>query len=407
MAHGLRRMTGRDPHETHRAATPLELLFDLTLVIAFGVAGSQFAHAIAEEHVLPGLVGFLIAVFAVSWPWVNLTWFASAFDTDDWYVRLAVLIQMIGVIVVALGLPEVFHGLVEGWEVHNGVLVAGYVVMRVGMALLWLRAAREHAELRQTCLRYARGIIAAQVIWVALALLHLPGAVMLPLMGVMFLVEIGIPAYAESKQPTPWHPEHIAERYGLLVIISLGEIVLGTNIAVQEVIDAQGWSADAVVVMAAGISLAFALWWIYFALPFDTAIERRPPRPALAFGYGHIAVFGSIAAVGTGLHVAAYYVSGELHAGPVASVVSTAIPTALVILLLTVIYHAYFSGHRGFHLMLVAVAAGLCALAVVLSIAGVPVSMCIAVIMLAPWTTVIGFETHGHRHVAEGLGRDD
>ena len=36
-------MSGRDPHESHRVATPLELLFDLTFVIAFGVAASQLA----------------------------------------------------------------------------------------------------------------------------------------------------------------------------------------------------------------------------------------------------------------------------------------------------------------------------------------------------------------------------
>ena len=45
LAHRLRRMSGRDPHEPHRVATPLELLFDLTFVIAFGVAASQLAHA--------------------------------------------------------------------------------------------------------------------------------------------------------------------------------------------------------------------------------------------------------------------------------------------------------------------------------------------------------------------------
>ena len=43
-AHRLRVMSGRDPYEQHRAATPLELLYDLTFVVAFGVAGEQFAH---------------------------------------------------------------------------------------------------------------------------------------------------------------------------------------------------------------------------------------------------------------------------------------------------------------------------------------------------------------------------
>ena len=51
-------MGGRDPHQHHRTATPLELLFDLTFVIAFGLAASQLAHALAEGHYFVGLVGF-------------------------------------------------------------------------------------------------------------------------------------------------------------------------------------------------------------------------------------------------------------------------------------------------------------------------------------------------------------
>jgi hypothetical protein len=53
-SHRHRRMIGRDPHERHRAATPLELLFDLTFVVAFGAAGNELAHALAEKHVTSG-----------------------------------------------------------------------------------------------------------------------------------------------------------------------------------------------------------------------------------------------------------------------------------------------------------------------------------------------------------------
>ncbi len=59
-SHRLRRMSGRDPHEAHRAATPLELFFDLTFVVAFAAAGSQMAHALVEDHVGSGVVGLLL-----------------------------------------------------------------------------------------------------------------------------------------------------------------------------------------------------------------------------------------------------------------------------------------------------------------------------------------------------------
>ena len=55
--HRVRRMAGRDPDEQHRVATPLELLFDLTFVIAFGAAADELAHFLAEGHVATGVIG--------------------------------------------------------------------------------------------------------------------------------------------------------------------------------------------------------------------------------------------------------------------------------------------------------------------------------------------------------------
>src|SRR5436190_21970863 len=100
--HHTRRMRGRDPHESHRVATPLELLFDLTFVIAFGLAAAQFAHALAEAHYFTALAGFGFACFAICWAWINFSWFASAYDTDDWIFRTVTMVQMIGVIVLAI-----------------------------------------------------------------------------------------------------------------------------------------------------------------------------------------------------------------------------------------------------------------------------------------------------------------
>src|SRR4051812_7866226 len=108
LSHHRIRMRGRDPGEVHRAATPLELLFDLTFVIAFGVAANELAHLLAEGHVGAGLLGFSFATFAIAWAWGNFSWFASAYDTDDWIFRLATLVQMVGVLIFALGLPDMF-----------------------------------------------------------------------------------------------------------------------------------------------------------------------------------------------------------------------------------------------------------------------------------------------------------
>ena len=59
--HARRRFTGRDPDEPHRTATPLELLFDLTIVVAFGTASDHLSHYVAEDHVTTGVLGFAFA----------------------------------------------------------------------------------------------------------------------------------------------------------------------------------------------------------------------------------------------------------------------------------------------------------------------------------------------------------
>lgn len=141
--HHASRMGGRDPHEVHRAATPLELLFDLTFVIAFGLAASQFAHALAEGHYFVALVGFAFASFAICWAWINFAWFASAYDNDDWVFRVVAMVQMIGVIILAIGLPRMFASLEHGAHLDNSIMVLGYVIMRVAMVFQWLRAARQ------------------------------------------------------------------------------------------------------------------------------------------------------------------------------------------------------------------------------------------------------------------------
>ncbi|MBL8258891.1 MAG: low temperature requirement protein A, partial [Candidatus Competibacteraceae bacterium] len=74
-------MRGRDIHEHHRAATTLELFFDLVFVVAIAAAARELHHALAAQHIAQGLLGFALAFFAIWWAWMNYTWFASAYDT--------------------------------------------------------------------------------------------------------------------------------------------------------------------------------------------------------------------------------------------------------------------------------------------------------------------------------------
>jgi low temperature requirement protein LtrA len=160
-------MGGRDPHESHRVATPLELLFDLTFATSFGLAASQFAHALGEGHYAAGLFGFGFASFAICWAWINFSWFSSAYDTDDWVYRVVTMVQMTGVLVLAIGLPPLFDSIERGEHLDDSVIVFGYVIMRVALVFQWLRAARQDPVRRSGCLTYALMVSLAQLGWVA------------------------------------------------------------------------------------------------------------------------------------------------------------------------------------------------------------------------------------------------
>jgi low temperature requirement protein LtrA len=404
-AHRRRRFSGRDPSEGHRAATPLELLYDLTLVVAFGVAANEMAHFVADDHVAAGVGGFAFAAFNVSWAWINYSWFASAYDTDDWVFRLATMVQMVGVIVLALGLPQMFESLDHGDTLDIRVMASGYVLMRVALLFLWWQVARHDPERRPAARTYIATIGIAQTGWVALAVSDLPIGTTFALMIPLFALELAGPFVAERKSNTPWHPHHIAERYGLLVIITLGEVILGTVAALNAVVHGEaGWTVDAAVLAVAGVGLTFGLWWMYFSVPWAEPLVRHRNR-GFVFGYGHLAIFAPLAAMGAGIHVAAYDLEGEAHISDTAVVLSVVIPVAIFALVFYGLYSALFRARDPFHLWLLAGTALFLVAAVVMAAAGVGVTACLVVVALAPVVTVVGYEVLGHRHMEDMVQR--
>ncbi|CAN7598604.1 low temperature requirement protein A [Rhizobium sp. LjRoot98] len=398
-------MRGRDPHEHHRVATPLELLFDLTFVIAFGVAGSQLAHLLAEGHYAAGLMGFGFAIFAICWAWVNFSWFASAFDTDDWIYRLTTMVQMAGVLILALGLPQMFESIDKGAHVDNGVMVLGYVVMRVAMIFQWLRAARQTADRRSACLSYVTAIAIAQIGWIAVILIDMPLLPTFLCVVTLTLIEMLGPILAERRGGgTPWHAHHIAERYGLLAIITLGEGVVGTVASISAIVGEQGWSLDAILICVAGTGLTFGMWWLYFLLPSGQILHRFRNR-AFPWGYGHILIFASIAATGAGLHVAAYYIEHKAHIGEVAAVLTVAVPVFAYVTLVFAHYVYLLRKMETFYLGLMIGMTAVVVLSILCAAGGINMTTCLIILMFAPLVPVVGYEIKGHRYGNAALQR--
>ncbi|MEP6853106.1 MAG: low temperature requirement protein A [bacterium] len=298
-----RRMQARDATVEHRASTDLELLFDLTFVVAVAAVSTALAHQLAAGQIAHGVGLYLMTFFAIWWAWVNFTWFASAFDTDDVPYRLLTLVQMAGVLVLAAGVKRAFE------DSDFTVIVVGYVIMRLAMVGQWLRAAAGDPAFRITCLRYAAGVSLVQLAWIAR--MALPADVSTASFVLLAAAEVIVPVWAERGAMTTWHPRHIGERYGLFTIIVLGEGIAQVGNAFAAAVDGH-ITVNLITTAVGGIVLLFALWWIYFARPVGDQLRDRRSL-AFVWGYGHLLVFASLAAMAAALEVSIEAVGG--HAG--------------------------------------------------------------------------------------------
>jgi len=286
----------RDRHEAHRVATPLELFFDLASVIAIASAAAGLHHALSAGHPVEGLIGFTFAFFAMWWAWMNYTWFASAYGNDSLLFRLVTMLIIFGALVMAADMPDMFE------REHFYTLLIGYLIMRAGMIVLWLMAARGDPVRRGTALRYAFGITLVQIYWSIVIVLMQPGGsffLALFLLGVVF--EMVVPAVAERASPTVWHRHHIIERYGLLNIIVLGEGLLACVLAIRAAEEGFSLTNPLVHTAIAASIVFFCFWALYFTA--EEHLSRDTLGRALTWGYGHVAIFAAGAACGAGFGV--------------------------------------------------------------------------------------------------------
>jgi low temperature requirement protein LtrA len=350
-------MRGRRRDEAHRSSTPLELFFDLSFAVAVAQAGQQLVHALAAGELGHGITGYLLVFFAIWWAWVNFTWFASAYDTDDVPYRLITLLQITGVLVLAAGVPRAFA------HADYSVTVTGYLIMRAALTIQWLRAAHGvTGPARKAALAYAAGLVVVQTCWVVL--LVLPGDVWEWGFGPLVLAELAVPAVAERIHETSWHPGHIADRYGGFTIIVLGESISAATVAVQAALDRQTALAELLPIAFGGLVIVFAAFWIYFASPIDRFLNSS--RRAFLWGYGQYVIFGSAAAIGAGIEVATEQVTHASHISAVAAGLAVTVPTALYLMAVWLVHGRYFKQGVAEQLILPATAA----LVLVASLAG-------------------------------------
>ena len=290
--------------EPHRQASWLELLFDLSFVVAVAQASVQLEHALAEGHVSEALVGYLIVFGAIWWAWMAFTWFANVFDTDDVPYRVLTFIMIGGSLGLAAGVPQAAH-----LDFRVGIL--SYVVMRLAYVAHWARVLRAgDAVWRPIAAKIILLTTVNQLGWVAF--LFIPAEWTIPAFAVWFAVDLATPLLAGWDARLAGHHHHIVERYGLFTIIVLGESITAATMALGNALEASVTSAPLVVLAFAALVIVAALWWIYFDFMTSSAPTGRR-KAQYIWGYAHFFIFAGAAAVGAGTALAVAWLGDHEH----------------------------------------------------------------------------------------------
>lgn len=293
--------------EPNRSATTLELFFDLAFL--FFVA--RAADLLAADETWTGGLRFASVLAIGWWAWASTTLYANRFDTDDAVFRLITLVGMGGVLTMAASVDRI-AGRESLW------FTLGYVVVRLVLVAGYLRARHHIEDARATVRPYLIGHAAGAAIWLAALAVPTPWRYGVWALGV--LVDfIGPTVTTRLRDTLPLHLDHLPERFGLFVILVLGESV---GAAVTGLHDG-GWTTGVVLAALFAFVLAAALWWSYFDLSGGAAKRRllEEGDGETSHGvhdlyvYAHLPIAISLAAVAVGLeHVIVHGADDHLPA---------------------------------------------------------------------------------------------
>ncbi|GAA2674492.1 low temperature requirement protein A [Actinoplanes palleronii] len=294
--------------DANRSATRLELFFDLAFVLFV----ARCADLLAADESWSGGFRFTAILVAGWWAWASTTLYANRFDTDDAIFRLLTLTGMGGVIMMAAAAQQAIGP-------HAVWFAIGYALLRVVLVLGYLRVWRTLPEARPGIRPYLWGHSAGAACW--LISIAVPGPARYALWAVGVLLDLlGPTLAARVKDAPPLHMEHLPERFGLFVILVLGESVAATVMGLRD----GKWSAEVLVTATFAFLAAAALWWSYFDLSGGVAKRRlvqeggEDSRQGVHdfYVYAHLPVAVSLAAVAVGLeHAIAYGEKDHLSIG--------------------------------------------------------------------------------------------
>lgn len=289
-----------------RTASRLELFFDLAYILVI----AELAVTLAKDLSWHGVATFAGLFTVTWWSWVTITLYANRFDTNDVIYRLA-----------KLGGTAAVMGMAASASAATGprasTFAISYLATRVLLLALYARAYRHVTEARATIAIYLGGTGAGAALWaVSLAV---GGTTRYVLWAAGLLVEAVAPLLATRHGGgVPLHLEHLPERFGLFVILVLGQSIASIVIGVRDT----DWQPTSLVVASVAYVAAAALWWNYFDLGgaagkwrLVTDGQDHESGVADAYIYGHFPLVLGLAAFAVGIEQFVVHPGADLPVG--------------------------------------------------------------------------------------------
>jgi low temperature requirement protein LtrA len=275
--------------DTEKRVAPLELFFDLVFVFAL----TQVTLLMSENPTWEGLGQGMLVLAALWWAWAGYAWLTNYIAADEGLERLLMFAVMGAFLIAALAVPEAFD--------DDALLFAIAYAAARWLHIFLFAEANENVDTGQAIVRLARTALPAPLLLILAALLG--GTAQAAIWIVALAIDFGGP-FVFGVRGFRVSAGHFAERFGLIVIIALGESIVAIGAGLEGDIDA-GVAAAA----ALGLIVACSLWWAYFdwvALDAErrfrgTQGDTRATLARDAYAYLHLPMIAGIVLLALGV----------------------------------------------------------------------------------------------------------
>ncbi|MDF2379353.1 MAG: low temperature requirement protein A [Candidatus Gracilibacteria bacterium] len=275
-----------DNQHDHKA-TWLELFYDLVFVVAI----AELTHRLSLSITWRSFGIFVFLFIPIWWNWISVTFYNDRFETGDISQRLFTFLHMIAIGTIAF---QIHKGVINN---SNGFALA-YIFCRVIIVIMWLRAKIHNPEIKNTINKYLAGFSISILLWTISLWVDFPWKFIL--WSIALLIELITPLTTlkeQSQNKMLQRSPHLPERFGLFMIIVLGESVVGIFHGLN---DLSYFNINSVITALLGATFAFMIWWLYFDFINPRPIKKGPYHVA-TWAYAHFPLIISISALGASL----------------------------------------------------------------------------------------------------------